>query len=101
MTANVRAVRSIPGRFHDGNLCRRHREIETFAHVLGYCPYGEFLRDNRYNKIISEIASAFKDNRRDDDDDDDDDDDVKVKQRSETARALMKAFYMVNYLRND
>ena len=62
MTANVSAVRSLPGRSQDGSLCRRcHREYETLAHVLGACPYGEVLRNSRHHRVRSMMAQALRD----------------------------------------
>ena len=61
MTANISAVRSVPGRSQNSNLCRRcHREFETLAHVLGACPHGELLRNARHHTIRSLIANALK-----------------------------------------
>lgn len=62
MTANVCAVRSLPGRSQDNTLCRRcHREHETLAHVLGACPYGEVLRNHRHHTIRHMIANSMRD----------------------------------------
>ena len=61
MTANVSAVRAVPGRSQDSNLCRQcRRETETLAHVLGFCPYGETLRNSRHHKIRSMIADELR-----------------------------------------
>ncbi|KAJ4449783.1 hypothetical protein ANN_01187 [Periplaneta americana] len=60
MTANVSAVRAIPGRSQD-NLCRRcFSEIETLGHVLGACPYGETLRIHRHHAIRTKLADALR-----------------------------------------
>lgn len=62
MTANVCAVRSVPGRSQDSTLCRRcHREHETLAHVLGACPHGEVLRNSRHHSIRHMIANSLRD----------------------------------------
>ena len=61
MTANVCSVRAVPGRSQDGTLCRRcRREKETLAHVLGFCPYGQLLRNSRHHKIRSLIADELR-----------------------------------------
>ena len=61
MTANVSAVRSVPGRSQGDNLCRRcHREFETLAHVLGVCSHGELLRNLRHHAARSAIANALR-----------------------------------------
>ena len=61
MQANVSAVRTVPGRSLDGNLCRRcNREKETLGHVLGSCPYGEILRNARHHKLRSFIAEQLR-----------------------------------------
>ncbi|KAJ9583579.1 hypothetical protein L9F63_022075 [Diploptera punctata] len=56
MQANVSAVRSLPGRSRDDTLCRRRREHETLAHVLGACPFGESLRNIRHHTIRNMMA---------------------------------------------
>ncbi|KAJ4434938.1 hypothetical protein ANN_23510 [Periplaneta americana] len=38
-------------------------EKETLGHVLGYCPKGELLRNNRHNKVRSSIASTLRNAR--------------------------------------
>ena len=64
MVANVAAVRAIPGRSPDNNRCRHcHSETETLAHVLGYCRFGETLRNTRHHKIRSLIANNLKENK--------------------------------------
>ncbi|KAJ4433331.1 hypothetical protein ANN_15590 [Periplaneta americana] len=46
----------------DSNRCRHcFNEIETLAHVLGSCPYGETLRNARHHKIRSAISQALRD----------------------------------------
>ncbi|KAJ4439261.1 hypothetical protein ANN_07381 [Periplaneta americana] len=51
------------GRTQDNNHCRRcHSEVETLAHVLGSCPFGEILRNSRHHKIRSVIATCLKSN---------------------------------------
>ncbi|KAJ4447070.1 hypothetical protein ANN_09059 [Periplaneta americana] len=63
LTGNVAPVRTIPGRTLDNNHCRRcHSEVETLAHVLGSCPFGETLRNSRHHKIRSVIATCLKSN---------------------------------------
>uniref|UniRef100_A0A1B6EVT8 Reverse transcriptase zinc-binding domain-containing protein n=1 Tax=Cuerna arida TaxID=1464854 RepID=A0A1B6EVT8_9HEMI len=63
MIANVAAVRAIPGRSLDNNRCRHClSEIETLAHVLGFCQVGETLRNTRHHKIRSLIAKNLKEN---------------------------------------
>ncbi|KAJ4428407.1 hypothetical protein ANN_24444 [Periplaneta americana] len=62
MSTNIAAVRSVPGRsFQDQNS--RHpgcSEVETFGHVLGYCPKKELLRNNRHHKVRSSIATTLR-----------------------------------------
>ncbi|KAJ4443313.1 hypothetical protein ANN_04981 [Periplaneta americana] len=61
MAANVASVRAIPGRFQDNNRCRRcHSEIETLAHVLGSCPFGDALLNHRHRTIRSKLAKALQ-----------------------------------------
>ncbi|KAJ4450329.1 hypothetical protein ANN_01749 [Periplaneta americana] len=51
------------GRTQDNNRCRRcHCEVETLAHVLGSCRFGETLRNSRHHKIRSVIATCLKSN---------------------------------------
>ncbi|KAJ4441889.1 hypothetical protein ANN_11749 [Periplaneta americana] len=46
------AVRSLSGRSQEGTPCRHcRREHETLAHVLGFCPYEEVLRNSRHHII--------------------------------------------------
>ncbi|KAJ4442530.1 hypothetical protein ANN_04117 [Periplaneta americana] len=60
-TGNVALVRAVPGRTQDNNHCRRcHSEVETLAHVLGSCPFGETLHNSRHHKIRSVIATCLK-----------------------------------------
>ncbi|KAJ4441445.1 hypothetical protein ANN_11300 [Periplaneta americana] len=61
MVGNVAAVLAVPGRSQD-NRCRHcHNEVETLAHVLGFCPHGEALRSARHHQVRSIIATALKD----------------------------------------
>ncbi|KAJ4441834.1 hypothetical protein ANN_11693 [Periplaneta americana] len=61
MTANLAAVRSIPGRSLDGTRCRHGcPEIETLAHVLGFCEQGLLLRNSRHHLVRSKIAAALR-----------------------------------------
>ncbi|KAJ4429710.1 hypothetical protein ANN_21914 [Periplaneta americana] len=63
MTGNVAPVRAVSGRTQDNNHCRRcHSEVETLAHVLSSCPFGETLRNSRHHKIRSVIATSLKSN---------------------------------------
>ena len=61
MTANVCAVRAIPGRSQDNHCRRCLSEIETLGHVLGFCQYGETLRLHRHHTIRSMLAKALRD----------------------------------------
>ena len=57
----VAAVRAVSGRSRDNNHCRRClNEIETLPHILGFCPYGEALRNVRHHTIHSMLAEALK-----------------------------------------
>ncbi|KAJ4442158.1 hypothetical protein ANN_12024 [Periplaneta americana] len=61
MVGNVAAVCAVPGISQD-NRCRHcHNEVETLAHILGYCPHGEGLRNARHHQVRSIIATALKD----------------------------------------
>ncbi|KAJ4431573.1 hypothetical protein ANN_20172 [Periplaneta americana] len=61
MTTNLAAVRSVPGRSLDGTLCRHGcPEIETLAHVLGFCEQGLLLRNSRHHLVRSKIAAALR-----------------------------------------
>ncbi|KAJ4432008.1 hypothetical protein ANN_20622, partial [Periplaneta americana] len=61
MTANLAAVRSVPGRSLDGTRCRHGcPEIETLAHVLGFCEQGLLLRNSRHHLVRSKIAAALR-----------------------------------------
>ncbi|KAJ4425952.1 hypothetical protein ANN_27578 [Periplaneta americana] len=52
MTSNVAPVCAVPDRTQDNNHCRRcHSEVETLAHVLSSCPFGETLHNSRHHKI--------------------------------------------------
>ncbi|KAJ4432165.1 hypothetical protein ANN_20781 [Periplaneta americana] len=58
---NLAAVRSVPGRSLDGTRCRHGcPEIETLAHVLGFCEQGLFLRNSRHHLVRSKIAAALR-----------------------------------------
>ncbi|KAJ4449806.1 hypothetical protein ANN_01212 [Periplaneta americana] len=47
----------------DSNCCRHcFNEIETLAHVLGFCLHGETLCNARHHKIRSTLAQALRDN---------------------------------------
>ncbi|KAJ4442577.1 hypothetical protein ANN_04164 [Periplaneta americana] len=41
-------------------ICIRCSEVETLGHVLGYCPKGELLRNNRHHKVRSSIATTLR-----------------------------------------
>ncbi|KAJ4443032.1 hypothetical protein ANN_04682 [Periplaneta americana] len=61
ITANLAAVRSIPGRSLDATRCRHGcPEIETLAHVLGFCEQGLLLRNSRHHLVRSKIAAALR-----------------------------------------
>ncbi|KAJ4451057.1 hypothetical protein ANN_02494 [Periplaneta americana] len=61
MIANLAAVRSVPGRSLDGTRCRHGcPEIETLAHVLGFCEQGLLLRNSRHHLVRSKIAAALR-----------------------------------------
>ncbi|KAJ4426837.1 hypothetical protein ANN_26636 [Periplaneta americana] len=61
MTANLAAVRSVPGRSLDGTRCRHGcPEIETLAHVLGFCEQGLLLRNSRHHLVRSKVAAALR-----------------------------------------
>lgn len=61
MIANVVPVRVLHGRSQGNNRCRHScGEIETLAHVLGFCPFGELLRNTRHHTIRNTIANAFR-----------------------------------------
>ena len=60
MVGYVAAIRAVPGRSRDNNRCRRClNEIETLPHILGFCPYGEALRNVRHHTIRSMLAEAL------------------------------------------
>ena len=59
MNCNLIPVRSIPGRSRDSH-CRHCNEFETLPHVLGFCPRGELLRNNRHHKVRSCIAKLLR-----------------------------------------
>lgn len=60
MVGNVAPVRAIPGRSLESNRCRHCDEIETLPHVLGFCQYGQTLRNSRHHRIRSAIANSLK-----------------------------------------
>ncbi|KAJ4441157.1 hypothetical protein ANN_11008 [Periplaneta americana] len=61
MTANLAAVHSVPGRSLDGTQCRYGcLEIETLAHILGFCEQGLLLRNSRHHLVRSKIAAALR-----------------------------------------
>lgn len=62
MNGDVAAVRALHGRSQDGHRCRNTfcYEIETLAHVLGFCAKGELLRIQRHNDVRTAIADAFR-----------------------------------------
>ncbi|KAJ4429566.1 hypothetical protein ANN_21735 [Periplaneta americana] len=62
MSTNIAAVRSVPGRSFQDQNCRHPEcsEVETLGHVLGYCPKGELLRNNRHHKVRSSIATTLR-----------------------------------------
>ncbi|KAJ4447805.1 hypothetical protein ANN_09813 [Periplaneta americana] len=67
MTGNVAPERPVPGRTQDNNHCRRcHSEVETLAHILGSCPFGETLRNSRITRsalsnLMASRCSEFHD----------------------------------------
>ncbi|KAJ4447137.1 hypothetical protein ANN_09138 [Periplaneta americana] len=52
----------MPGRSFQDQKCRHPgcSEVETLGHVLGYCPRGELLRNNRHHKVRSSIATTLR-----------------------------------------
>ncbi|KAJ4427832.1 hypothetical protein ANN_25611 [Periplaneta americana] len=62
MSTNIAAARSVPGRSFQDQKCRHSgcSEVETLGHVLGYCPKGELLRNNRHHKVRSSIATTLR-----------------------------------------
>lgn len=62
MSANISAVRAIPGRSFSTTRCRfpECSEKETLGHVLGSCPKSELLINNRHHKVRSSLASSLK-----------------------------------------
>ena len=60
MTANVAAVRAVPGRSLTTSLCRHCKEYESLGHVLGSCRRGELLRNSRHHQIRTMIANGFR-----------------------------------------
>lgn len=66
MIGNVTSCRTTPGRSQNGNRCRRcsvsteNISYETLPHILGFCPFGEALRNQRHHSIRSLIANALR-----------------------------------------
>lgn len=67
---DVAAVREIKGRSKDG-ICCRHCSIdenfivETLPYILGKCPFGSLLRNDRYHRIRTAIiADEFRKNSK-------------------------------------
>jgi hypothetical protein len=60
LIACVAPVRALPGRSHDGPICRFCDGVETQNHVIGFCPRGALMRDNRHNQIRTLIAEAIE-----------------------------------------
>ena len=52
------------GRSQYNSRCRHYNERETLPHVLGFCHYGELLRNNRHHLIRSKIAAGVKINNK-------------------------------------
>lgn len=67
MIGNVTSCRTTPGRSNNGNQCRRcsvgteNISFETLPHILGSCPFGEALRNNRHNAIRLSLAKILRD----------------------------------------
>ena len=59
LQGNLAPVRALHGRSQDNTRCRHCNEPETLPHVLGFCHYGELLRNNRHHLIRSTIAAAL------------------------------------------
>ena len=62
---DVAPVRAIPGRSKDGTQCRHCSctekfDRETLPHVLGFCPFGELLRNHRHHLVRTTIADALR-----------------------------------------
>lgn len=62
---DVAPVRVLPGRSKDGTQCRHCSDAENFSpetlpHVLGFCPFGELLRNHRHHSVRSLIAEALR-----------------------------------------
>lgn len=65
MIGDVAPVRAIPGRSKDGTQCRHCSTAENFItetlpHVLGSCPFGELLRNQRHHIIRKMVADALR-----------------------------------------
>ena len=59
LQGNVSPVGSLHARSQDGTHCKHYSEKETLAHILGYCPRGELLRNVRHHRIRSKIVAAL------------------------------------------
>jgi hypothetical protein len=67
MVADVAPVRGVHGRSKDGIRCRHcstteNFVVETLPHVLGQCPFGALLRNQRHHRIRTLIANEFRKN---------------------------------------
>ncbi|KAG5862564.1 hypothetical protein JTB14_030433 [Gonioctena quinquepunctata] len=62
MSTDVAPVRAIPGRSINGRHCRSPdcNEIETSAHVRGYCRKGSSLRNARHHRVRTLIADELR-----------------------------------------
>lgn len=65
LIGSVTAVRVNHGRNTGTNRCRIEscNEIETIAHVLGFCRQGELLRHNRHNRMVRILANALREKK--------------------------------------
>lgn len=63
MTAIILPVRTNPGYSQGNSRCRHCDEFETLGHILGKCPKGELLRNNRHHTFRSLIACSLRDKR--------------------------------------
>ncbi|CAL8113238.1 unnamed protein product [Orchesella dallaii] len=61
MVTNTVPVRVLHGRSQGSVRCRRCNEnVETLGHVLGICPYGELLRNERHHRIRRMLADELR-----------------------------------------
>ncbi|CAL8143772.1 unnamed protein product [Orchesella dallaii] len=61
MITNTVPVRVLHGRSQGSVRCRRCNEnVETLGHVLGICPYGELLRNERHHRIRRMLADQLR-----------------------------------------